>query len=345
MAFVFLFYTERHPQYNWDMIAYMGVVQEYEGVGLRKAHDSVYNMIKRDLPKDAYNVLTAKVEDQYECLIDAKAYENELSFFRTKPLYTFTVYCLHKLGVNLVTATYIPSFFSCFVLILLIFHWLNQVTKPVVAFIIAVLLMLLPKFAELCRLSSPDAISNMLILLSIYLIHSKSKRIWIYIALAFSVLARIDNFIFVIVILGFQFFNQKNTKMLLLVTAGVSLLALLLIPMLLGDSYNWFMKFAFLFSVDDYLRHWKFVLFDFRYPSYMFIAIIAVLLLAFGNSTSKELTRMMLITFVIRCILFPSLQERFFIAYEFAVVVLAVHHFSMVQKNSQSKGGVGVKVN
>ena len=332
ITLAFLLYIERHPVYNWDMIAYMGVVEEYDGLNIEQAHDSVYNILKRETPDTTYIGLTKPIEDRYECLVNVNAYQNELGFFRTKPLYTFLVFVFYKLGVNLVTSTFLPSFLSCFLLMLLTYHWLNKVTTPLGALITATMLLLLPKLGELCRLSSPDALSNMLILFSLYLLNFEARRKWLYVVLALCLLARIDNFIFVIVVLGFLHLRRGKALLKPLLVLGlISVLSIVIIPMIMGDSYDWFMNFAFLFSVNDYVQHWRFLLYDFRYPSYLFLVIVSVILFQSGDSRTLLLTKIIVITFSIRCILFPSLQERFFVAYEFGLVLLLVQYASSIR--------------
>lgn len=325
-AMVFVLFTARKPIYNWDMIAYMGVVEEYSSHDMEQVHRNVYQALKAEVPADVFAGLTDHEDDRYECLKDTKAFYDELSFFRAKPLYTFLVFLLHKSGIPFVLSTIIPSVIASFIILLLVYGWLCVYLERHIALVTAILLALLPSFAELVRFSTPDALSNMFVLWAAYLIATGKSRKWLLFALTLSLFARVDNFIFVMAVLFFVFMNGKlKVGYRVFAIIGVALLGILGIPMLFGDSFNWFTKFAFLFSPSEYAHHWTLVLYAIRWSAqYILMLLIAIFLYANGDKQTVRLMKIIGLTIAVRLFLFPSIQDRFFVSFEFIIAILLI---------------------
>ena len=331
VAAVLIFFVSRKPLYNWDMIAYIGVVEEYSHNDLEHVHKATYEAVRRQVPADVYDGLTASIEDRRECLMDATAFGNQLSFFRTKPLYTFLVFLFHKGGVPLVKATLLPSMIAGLLMLLVVCVWLARYMPPVLAASVSVLFGFLPIFRELVRTSTPDALSNMLILLSLYVIATRQPLRWTLLCLGFAILARVDNIVFAAVAVNYVYLRNYGSKLLRLASMGALLVTGLIgIPVLLGDSANWFTRFAFLFSVTDYVQHVRDMLYIVRTnPTYIIYALISLFLLLKGSKGTGTVVYIVVTTVLIRLFLFPSLQERFFGAFEFSMLILSVHYLSL----------------
>lgn len=338
VSLMLVMYTARKPIYNWDMIAYMGVVEEYSEHNIQKVHDIVYYTLQKEVPTDVYSGLTNDKDDRRQCLVDANVFYQELSFFRAKPLYTGLVFLLHKLGCPFVLSTLIPSIISSFFFLLICYIWLCTYLKKEIAAIFALLLAQLPIFSELIRYSTPDALSNVLLLLSLYLIATDKKKHWLILALLLSLFARIDNFIFVFAALFFVYLKDvRKRRYPLLAGIAIAGAGVFIIPMLFGNSFDWFTKFAFLFSVSDYAAHWKAVLFDLRQPLYILLIIISYFLLKSDDRKTTLIVKIILSTLAIRLVLFPSVQERFFAAYEFAIAILFIGYMSSRYKTKSAE--------
>lgn len=324
-ALAFVLFTARKPIYNWDMIAYMGVVEEYSVHDIQKVHDNVYKTVQAEIPTTVFAGLTDHEEDRYECLTDANVFHDELSFFRAKPLYTFLVYLFHKAGVPFVMSTLIPSIIAGIIMLLLVYTWLCVYLKRPLALIATVLLALMPPFAELVRFSTPDALSNLILLWSAYLIATNKINRWLVLSLCLSLVARVDNFVFVMVAIFFVYMNGRvklDVRMLSIV--GVGLLGVIGIPMLFGDAFTWFTKFAFLFSISDYAHHWKMVLYEIRTSQYILMVLFSIFLLYNGDKQTVRVVKIIVVTFIVRLFLFPSIQERFFVGFEFIIAILLI---------------------
>jgi len=330
IAAVFVFFLSKKPIYNWDMIAYMGVAVEYSEHDLQKVHDSVYHTLQHELPPKIYSGLTADKDQRHQCLTNVSVFGRQLSFFRTKPLYTFLVFSLSRIGVHLVTATLIPSMIACFAMIILAYYWLCVYLKRPYAFLAAIILAVLPVFSELDRYSTPDALSNFFVLLSLYGVATGRSSRWVIISLILATFSRVDNFVLAIVIAYFIYMKgRKNLVLKLGVTGLIAGVCIVGIPVLLGDKANWFTQFAFLFSVKDYIQHWRDVIYILRTDwLYLLLIVLTAFLLWKGNTEVRQMLYIVVATVVIRLFLFPSLQERFFAAYEFVVIIMFLSYLA-----------------
>jgi hypothetical protein len=308
----------------------MGVATEYSVHDPQLIHDSVYHDLKREVPAPVYKDLTGDYEERRACLINSKEFSDQLSYFRAKPLYTLMISGLNKAGVSLVRATLIPSIIACFFLMLLVYHWLSLYLKKPFAFIAALLISLLPIFTELDRFSTPDAVSNFFVLLTLYLVTTEKKRSWILLALFLSIIARVDNFVLAIVVAYFLYLRgTKKVLWKLSVIGAVAGVSIIGIPMLMGDSATWFTKFAFLGSVGSYIHHWRDVIYILRTdPMYIALILASAFMIWKADDAIKKPLIIIIVTVFARLILFPSLQERFYAAYEFTVIILLVNFLS-----------------
>lgn len=342
LAGLLIFHYSRKPIYNWDMIPYMGVALEYSEPDIHKMHDHVYAILKQEIPRSVYKTLTAKIEDRYDCLVNDKAFEEELGYFRVKPLYTIVVYALHKAGVHLVVATLIPSLIASFLLLMVVYIWLSKYIKKPLAVISTLLLGLYPPFREIAELSSPDAMSNLFILLSLYLAVNKKTDYRLILSLVLAVICRVDNFIFAGVMVYFTYLRGRENTHLILKSALLAVLAvagILFIPILAGDRPDWFMKFAYTASVHDYLHHWSDVLYIFRHSVYdIVMALVGVFLLIRTGSVTRHAATVICLSVLLHMILFPSLQERFLVAYEFALTIMLIKYMQQHYTTITSRG-------
>lgn len=321
----------RNPVYNWDMIAYMGVALEYAEPDLSKVHKETYATLQAEVPPKVFADLTNIIEDRHNCLVNVHAFENELSYFRVKPLYTGAVFLLYHLGVPMFYATLLPSLLATFLMLLVVYFWLAMYVKKIFALILALLLGLYPPFRELAQLSSPDAMSNLLILLSLYLIANGKTGWMLGSCIVLSVLCRVDNFLFAGVVVYFVYLSDYGKGKLLLlgsILAVIAIVGIIGIPVLMGDSPDWFLKFAYTASSDHYIQHWRDVLYLFRHSLFylLFIVVALTLLLNKKYLASRRIAVIVTLSVMLHMILFPSLQERFLVAYEFALIIMLVNY-------------------
>lgn len=328
IAGALVFAYSQKPEYNWDMISYMGVALNYSEPDMQKVHDEVYATLEHETPANIYSGLTADIEERRVCLENTDVYTAQLSYFKVKPLYTGLVFLLHKAGIPLVEATLIPSFIAAFFLLIILYYWLTLYINRPWALLLTMLLGMYAPFREITELSSPDALSNLFLMLSLYMVARNIRNFWLPLTLALAIICRVDNFIFAAVITYFTYLKGKRNVLLSIGAIGILAAAgVIIIPMLTGNSIDWFRKFAYTASVGDYVQHWRDVFFLYRHSVYdIALTFVTLLLFAKTKGTTKTLINVIAISVCVHMLLFPSLQERFLVTYEFGIVAVFVSY-------------------
>ncbi|MCB0700235.1 MAG: hypothetical protein H6551_01470 [Chitinophagales bacterium] len=322
--------------YCWDLIGYLGVIYEYDNSDIEQVHSKTFNTLKTNTSSTVFNHMTSENDYKGRVYGDINFFEEELSFYRTKPLYTATSYILYKLNVPVLTALRIIVLLSSLLLLIITYYWLSIYNSPLVAIVISLLLGHTHIFADLQTFRSPDATSNMLIMLSLFFVNQKKKGWIIIITLCLAVLARIDNVILAALVAYFFLMKQKRTLTKLLIISLISPVGLLLVPYISGNSLSWFIRFKFLESYTEYYFHVLHVLRNMRGIQYLLYAIITVLLFVNTRFINKSVFYIIIFTMSIHLILFPSLQERLFVAYEFVIIILLTQLINSVTTKKAS---------
>lgn len=147
------------PYYNWDFFPYMAIAISDPDVSIEETHKNVYQTAQSTLLTDDF----ARVSQRQPGLMnDPNAFGSILKYYQIKPGYNLFVSMLHGLGFNLVTATYLPSLISYFILGCLLFWWLSRLSSPLPAGAGTLAIMMIPLMTDLARYSSPDMMCTLL---------------------------------------------------------------------------------------------------------------------------------------------------------------------------------------
>lgn len=316
------------PVYNWDILPYMALALNHEMSDKDSVHNKVYRLIQEgqergEVTNGTFGNFTTKIPYRVQCYENADIFNAQLFYYRTKPLYNLFVYWLYAAGVPLIKATIIPSAVAGFFILLVLYVWMSLYTQRIMAAVITLLIALLPIFSELQNTSSPDALSAMFVLSAMYLFFAGKHKGWIILCLSFATLARIDNFIFATIML-YAILKPARNSLIFIASGSIlaALVAILVIPWLAGNSPLWFTEFKFLESHVQYYFHVRNVFRAFLGDAYYWIWVaLGLLLLTVKRKPVQQLTLIITVSVVVRLVLFPSLQERFFAPYEFALIV------------------------
>lgn len=315
------------PAYNWDILPYMALALSHTVEDKDSVHSKVYNIIKEgqqrgEVTNGTFGNFTQRIPYRVQCYENADKFNAQLFYYRTKPLYNLLVLGLYTTGVPLIQATIIPSVVACFFILLVLYAWMSLYTNRFMAAVVALLVALLPVFSELQNTSSPDALSAMFVLTAMHLLFAGKHKGWLFLCLVFAILTRIDNFIFAVAMLYAVFKPARNK--LIFITAGfifAAIVAILVIPWVAGNSFLWFTEFKFLKSHVQYYFHVRNVFRAFFADAYYWIWVaLGLVLLTVRYKPVRQLMLIITVSVIIRLILFPSLQERFFAPYEFALI-------------------------
>jgi hypothetical protein len=316
------------PIYNWDILPYMALALNHSVSNSDSVHSRVYNVVhegqlKGEITNGTFGNLTKRIPFRVSCYENAHVFNAQLFYYRTKPLYNWLVWLLYSAGFSLIHATIIPSLAAAWGILLILYAWMSVYTRRITALVLTILVAMLPAFIELQNTSSPDALSAFLVLLTLYLLFTGKEKKWIWASLVLAVLCRVDNFIFAGVVFTFMYNPPlKRFPIVILFFVTIAVTAILIIPLLSGNSWSWFTHFKFLESHVQYYFHVRNVFRAFFADAYYWIWVaLGLVLLTVNHKKVRQLMLIITASVIIRLVLFPSLQERFFVPYELALIM------------------------
>ncbi len=348
-------YSIRRPAYNWDMLGYMALTLKIENTNTVFVHDKVYAEAEKEAVWPYQHILVDSNVFRKRMKEDPDAFNRQLAFYVVKPMYVRMVYFFYKAGFPLARATLMPSIFSFALICLLIYFWLKKYLHITGAFCLSSFIILSRPMLEIAKLSTPDALSALLLLLSFYFIVEKPKK-WIMIfMLTASIFARLDNIITCVAILTVATFSSVSHLKISLREFLLAIIIMISCYFMISSNvkiYGWDISFYKSFahyltsttyepqssvSIKSYLHLIYLGIIRGLYSTdIIFLFIMLSLLFFYSNgvrlqkfSFDQSIAITLVLIFMIRLILFPEIMDRAYTAfYIMAIILLARKLFS-----------------
>jgi hypothetical protein len=311
------------PGHNGDMPFYIECALEKQGIPETAVRAETKMVLKQELPDAEYQVHASRVDEAAPEILD---------FYYVKPAYIWIVAGLHKLGFSFIFSTFLPSLISYFFIGGIVFAWALALMKPGQAMLISLGCMVTGPAIVIARLSSPDAVSNLVLLAVLYRLYFEKSRSITLILIFLSILVRIDNAVAAFVLLSGMIFwtsadspNKLGRMDYLLLLAGMLLFTAGMNFMVEKDFW-WFTKANYLHSGGNYFRQMA-IYASVLCNSFLFPLLLLLVILSFVRPLNlRERGGWILLAigciFVLRCGLFPEFEERFFAAYYLATLLI-----------------------
>ena len=197
------------PFHNWDMVCYIAAAKSFEERDIKSLHVFAFDQLRNSVSDATYEELT-RGNFRHEISANPSAFKNLLPFYQIRPVYTGLIYLLYKTGVNIGFATHIIS--GVAIVVAIAFLYLMSVSflaKPLVyampplAYILGIL--------DLARLSTPDGMAALAVILSAYL-YLKKRITLLLIILPIMLGVRTDLILFTIPLLCLIFLFERNSR-------------------------------------------------------------------------------------------------------------------------------------
>lgn len=212
LLFLGIVYAGMKPLHNWDMIPYMACVIKKTNPTPEAYHAKTYDILREEVGEKEYKWLSSL---EYTSTLESnhKAFSENLPYYTIRIVYVNMVSFFYQLGIPLTFSTVLPSLISVFCIILTLFFVLNRELKnSLVASTIAIIILFLPPMTNLARLSTPDSLSALFLLL--ITISYLYKRNWFltFLLMSVSIMVRTDNIIWCIFLLLFEIASPSEKK-------------------------------------------------------------------------------------------------------------------------------------
>jgi hypothetical protein len=242
-------YFEQRPEHNWDMIAYIAVALVDAGEPAATVHDKTYDIVKTHIPKEHFATLTEQGDYRKLVAADAARFQDQLPFYSVKPVYPALMSILNRLGVDLVTASVAISAAAYAGIFFLLYIWISRWLRPIVALPIMILLSLCPFFTFIARISTPDSLSVLALLLGAFFVFEMDVPTIGAFFYILSIAIRPENIIYAVLLLlylaAIRRISRGRFAILLAATAG-----LYFVLVRLSHNYGWSTLFYYTYYDD-----------------------------------------------------------------------------------------------
>ncbi len=161
-----------YPEYNWDMIPYIGVAFSYSIEDVEALHRLTYEAVRAGVDDQVYDELVNKVYppppiDQgyrHEMATHAEHFVAQLPFYATKPVYPLVIAGAMKAGLSPVLASSLISVVGYAAACLVILVWIRRHFEGLLWLLFGGILLFEPHLLALARQSTPDMLSALALL-------------------------------------------------------------------------------------------------------------------------------------------------------------------------------------
>ncbi len=303
---------------------YMALVVEKEKGTMDGVVEETKQILRKELPSKEYQDHADRITEA-----DPMIFER----YRIKPLYVLLVFAFQKLGFSFIHATLVSSLICYFLIGLTVWRILITRLEPFKTLLVSVVCMLILPVLILARLSTPDAISCLLLLNAISFIYSGgSKAVW-YSLLILAICTRLDNVVSELIILfslwkwpTVHFSNKLSTREFFIMS-GVLMTMAMLVNLTSTHQFLWFMDHNFSVPRSEYLKSLTLYFYVLPGSFFMYLLIMFVISgLKRGYGWKQEINyffyTVCTVVFV-RFVLYPYYEERYLTPYLlFSVLIL-----------------------
>lgn len=347
------YHSYKKPEYNWDMLPYMGLVLQKDFKNINIIHEQTYEQAQLHIPDPAYKQLTDTSNPYRKKMYQqAEEFYAQLPYYTIKPIYVEVVRFFYLRGMPLPLATVFPSVISYFLMGAILLLWVSSFLRLPYAVMGCLLFMFSPPMFTAAGLSSPDALSSLFLLVAFYFMLQRPRIFPSFLFILLAVWTRLDNIIAAFLLILLWNYGKKPDKSRIL--ASASMLVVLTASYFIINSFSrelggkvvlYARFYRFPNMVADYdaafsLKTYVQVLYSRGisgiYNSniivcflFVFLGMIGVSNLKFHEWGTEQLFLLVfLITFAIRYLLYPEISDRFYLAFYIAIYILFLKRYA-----------------
>lgn len=338
-AFAFL-----RPYYNYDLLAYVALAIDIEEADDRVIQYQAYDEIRSAAPEKIYAEFVNPLHPaRAERFRNVDSFSQWIDLYRVRPAYIFTIYGISKLGVPVVTSSILVSVLSSIAFCLILFSWLRKYLNEWRSAIATAILCTSAGLPDVARLSTPDSFSSAILVAAFYLLFERKDLLWGCMFLCLSILARTDNLLVVMATLSYlRFFLDEKTR---ITGRAYFILSTLSIGMVLF-LHIWHQNYVEMDYFSLLAQGVKQLLInDLFSPTPYFLGLgLATAALASRNMRKGDmvshLNLIMVISMILRFLLFPQTNGRFFVVQNALIGVSFL--VAMFARNEKPHGAVEI---
>lgn len=333
------------PRHNWDMIGYVAAAHHKDGYRGTQLLERTYSELRAEVSPRIFSSLT---EGQYRETVfkDPRALEQQVPFYSIRVLYIELMRLVSHLGISYAKSTYILSaLFASFSVVvlykLLLAEKISVLMLPVIVGPAGIV--------QLATLSAPDAMACFFSLLAALGLLSNNRSA-LFLA-AVLPLIRTDFVLLSLLITCYEFARGKRRGSVASLAAAVTIY---LTVNHFSGNYGWLTIFNFsLIALDpypanlvlskqfmNYIKPYASALLEVSTATHFVLYVLAIFTLAIrrraalADPSAVPLLLIPLAFVILHLALFPTYEQRFFVAAATLVFVWLLHEISKQKSGS-----------
>jgi hypothetical protein len=331
----------KHTANDWDQLPYAACILKLSNLDSKQAHDSVYHLAFNTYYSGElggeYNEMIHKNLYRQTSFNDVVSFNQQLAFYQVKPLYIWLGFCFTRLGFDPIQALQWVNFLSFIIIGLILTRLILNSFSTIPALLIFITATTYNGYLDMVKELTPDMLSFFFIsCISIAFLKSYNNKIIFGLSIL-AILTRPDNLIFCIVIQACVIIQnlKSNTPIYLnLIFSFIFLITYGLVNYF-TQAYSWNVLFhhAFIELISypenihphfSSLDYFKIVLkgLDNILP---LVALLGFLIVIFKDLMRFKLLFIgLVLTIILKFVLFPSISERFYLVYIYIIFIVLI---------------------
>ncbi|HEY8470266.1 MAG TPA: hypothetical protein VIL18_11520 [Longimicrobiales bacterium] len=200
------------PYYNWDMLGYVGAAHRLAGASPVEAHRWTFDRAAEVVPPEQYAWLVEGSELGQTVAADPAAFTQQLPFYSVKPAYPLLIRALDALGLEPILASVWISRAAYAAIGLVILLWLWRFLSLGAALATAWAIMAVQVVLETGQLSTPDALSAVVVLSALCLVFEAHRFGTGLFLLLLSIAIRPDNLLWLMIVAGYVALQDRGAR-------------------------------------------------------------------------------------------------------------------------------------
>lgn len=323
---------------DWDQLAYSATILGLVNDNPASNHSLVYLLAKKHYDSAQYQELISKNEYRSTMYHEYKSFDNELHFYKIKPLYIYVNYFIYKIsGTDIINSLKITQIIVFIFFSFLIYFILIKNLSAIPSLLLFTIFTTFGCFLDIAKELTPDLMSTFSLVFLTYCYLKKYEFKYTYSLMIISSLIRPDNVLFCICILSIDGYIMNTRKLNIIFTV----LFLSLIHFLIKINYrgsglssnnilmypvNYTHISSFYIYCKSLIKH-----IDNLIP--YFSALILMIYSLRNNFKNKLMVifSSVFLTLFIRFLLIPDLSPRFFVGYIYIILISLVLENKMIK--------------
>ncbi|MFT7484925.1 MAG: hypothetical protein ACI9F9_000771 [Candidatus Paceibacteria bacterium] len=152
------------PEWSWDLLGYMGSLEEMRGASPAEIHETVFSELDRVAPEEVARDLRHAIDYRTQLSTDAEAFHAQLRFYRGRVVFLGLLAGFESLGLPPIRAAFLISILSGIAFGLLLALMLMRLAPASLGVLAAFIAMKVSGAPSVMAMATPDMLAAALIL-------------------------------------------------------------------------------------------------------------------------------------------------------------------------------------